>query len=92
MACDLVRPRCDIQAVDENNVSAVSGGSSDDVAFEDQVQRFMTLNTALRNVASKANGLILAIKAQGEVGVVHASRPEPCAHVCTPCSYDCVKV
>ena len=55
--------------MDENNVQSVSGGGSDDAEFEDQVQRFMTLNTALRNIASKANVMILAVKAQGEVAI-----------------------
>jgi len=57
------------QAVDENNVASVAGGSSGDEAFEDQVQRFMTLNSALRNIASKAHTMVLAIKAQGEASL-----------------------
>jgi hypothetical protein len=57
------------QAVDENNVTSVAGGGSDDAAFEDHVQRFMTLNTALRNIASKAHAMVLAIKAQGEASL-----------------------
>jgi hypothetical protein len=56
------------QAVDDNNAPS-GGASSDDPEFEDQVQRFMTLNSALRNVASKANALILAVKAQGEASL-----------------------
>ena len=57
------------QAVDDNNVSGGAGSSSNDADFEDLVQRFMTLNTALKNVASKANAMIMAVKAQGEASL-----------------------
>ena len=70
-ACVFVTPSCAcVQAVDENNAASASAGrSSEDQDFEDEVQRFMTLNTALRNIASKVNAKILAVKAHSEASM-----------------------
>jgi hypothetical protein len=54
------------QAVEEHSDSSLSATSSNDAEFEAQVQRFLTLNAALKNIASKANTMSLAIAAQSE--------------------------
>jgi hypothetical protein len=59
------------QAVEEHSDSALSTSISNDAEFEDQVQRFLTLNAALKNVAAKANAMILAIAAQGEAALIN---------------------